>query len=173
MNIIEELKQNKNLSDEQFKVLLETDTYKDELFKQADIVRQQVYGKDVYLRGLIEFTNYCKNGCYYCGINCQNKNIQRYRLTKEEILQCCKDGYALGYRTFVLQGGEDPFFTDDIICDIVSEIRQNYKDCAITLSIGEKSKESYLAYFKAGANRFLLRHETANEIHDEVFKKKT
>ena len=165
MNIIEELKINKNLSDEQFKLLLETDTYKDELFKQADIVRQQVYGKDVYLRGLIEFTNYCKNGCYYCGINCTNKNIQRYRLTKDEILQCCKDGYSLGYRTFVLQSGEDPFFTDDIICDIVSEIRKNYKDCAITLSIGEKSKESYLAYFKAGANRFLLRHETANETH--------
>ena len=165
MNIIEELKSNKNLSDEQFKILLETDTYKDELFKQADIVRQQVYGKDVYIRGLIEFTNYCKNGCYYCGINCQNKNIQRYRLTKEEILQCCKDGYALGYRTFVLQGGEDPFFTDDLICDIVSAIRKNYKDCAITLSIGEKSKESFNAYFKAGANRFLLRHETANETH--------
>ena len=165
MNIIEELKINKNLSDEQFKLLLETDTYKEDLFKQADIVRQQVYGKDVYLRGLIEFTNYCKNGCYYCGINCTNKNIQRYRLTKEEILECCKQGYELGYRTFVLQGGEDPFFTDDIICDIVSEIRQNYKDCAITLSIGEKSKESYLAYFKAGANRFLLRHETANEEH--------
>ncbi|WP_372520556.1 [FeFe] hydrogenase H-cluster radical SAM maturase HydE [Candidatus Ruminimicrobiellum ovillum] len=165
MNIIEELKSNKNLSDEQFKLLLETDTYKEDLFKQADIVRQQVYGKDVYLRGLIEFTNYCKNGCYYCGINCTNKNIKRYRLTKDEILQCCKDGYALGYRTFVLQGGEDPFFTDDIICDIVSAIRQNYKDCAITLSIGEKSKESYLAYFKAGANRFLLRHETANEEH--------
>lgn len=165
MNIIEELKINKNLSDEQFKLLLETDTYKEDLFKQADIVRQQVYGKDVYLRGLIEFTNYCKNGCYYCGINCINKNIKRYRLTKDEILQCCKDGYALGYRTFVLQGGEDPFFTDDIICDIVSAIRKNYKDCAITLSIGEKSKESYLAYFKAGANRFLLRHETANEQH--------
>ena len=165
MNIIEELKINKNLSNEQFKLLLETDTYKDDLFKQADIVRKQVYGKDVYIRGLIEFTNYCKNGCYYCGINCTNKNIQRYRLTKDEILQCCKNGYALGYRTFVLQGGEDSFFTDDLICDIVSTIRKNYKDCAITLSIGEKSKESYIAYFKAGANRYLLRHETANETH--------
>ena len=165
MNIIEELKINKNLSNEQFKLLLETDTYKDDLFKQADIVRKQVYGKDVYIRGLIEFTNYCKNGCYYCGINCTNKNIQRYRLTKDEILQCCKNGYALGYRTFVLQGGEDSFFTDDLICDIVSTIRKNYKDCAITLSIGEKSKESYIAYFKAGAKRYLLRHETANETH--------
>ncbi len=165
MNIIEELKLNKNLSDEQFKLLLETDTFKDDLFKQADIVRKQVYGKDVYIRGLIEFTNYCKNGCCYCGINCTNKNITRYRLTKDEILQCCKQGYALGYRTFVLQGGEDSFFTDDLICDIVSAIRKNYKDCAITLSIGEKAKESYIAYFKAGANRYLLRHETANEEH--------
>ena len=165
MNIIEELKLNKNLSDEQFKLLLETDTFKDDLFKRADIVRKQVYGKDVYIRGLIEFTNYCKNGCYYCGINCTNKNITRYRLTKDEILQCCKVGYTLGYRTFVLQGGEDSFFTDDLICDIVSAIRKNYKDCAITLSMGEKSKESYIAYFKAGANRYLLRHETANEIH--------
>ena len=165
MNIIEELKINKNLSNEQFKLLLETDTYTNELFKQADIVRKQIYGKDVYIRGLIEFTNYCKNGCYYCGINCTNKNIQRYRLTKDEILQCCKNGYALGYRTFVLQGGEDSFFTDDLICDIVSTVRKNYKDCAITLSIGEKSKESYIAYFKAGANRYLLRHETANENH--------
>ncbi|MCR4662340.1 MAG: [FeFe] hydrogenase H-cluster radical SAM maturase HydE [Endomicrobiaceae bacterium] len=165
MNIIEELKINKNLLDEQFKVLLETDTYNDELFTQADIVRQQVYGKDVYLRGLIEFSNCCKNNCYYCGIGCENKNIKRYRLTKEEILDCCKQGYALGYRTFVLQSGEDPFFTDDLICDIVYAIRQNYKDCAITLSMGEKSKESYLAYFKAGANRYLLRHETANEEH--------
>ena len=165
MNIIEELKINKNLSNEQFKLLLETDTYKDDLFKQADIVRKQVYGKDVYIIGLIEFTNYCKNGCYYCGINCTNNNIQRYRLTKDEILQCCKNGYALGYRTFVLQGGEDSFFTDDLICDIVSTVRKNYKDCAITLSIGEKSKESYIAYFKAGANRYLLRHETANENH--------
>jgi len=165
MNIIEQLKQNKNLSDEQLKLLLETDNYNNELFKQADIVRQQVYGKDVYLRGLIEFSNYCKNNCYYCGIGCENKNITRYRLTKDEILQCCKKGYELGYRTFVLQSGEDPFFTDDLICDIVSEIRQNYKDCAITLSMGEKSKESYLAYFKAGANRYLLRHETANEEH--------
>ena len=165
MTIVEQLKQNKNLSDEQFKQLLETDTYNDELFKQADNVRQQVYGKDVYLRGLIEFSNYCKNGCYYCGINCQNATIKRYRLTKDEILDCCKQGYALGYRTFVLQSGEDSFFTDDLICDIVSAIRQNYKDCAITLSMGEKSKESYLAYFKAGANRYLLRHETANEEH--------
>ena len=92
MNIIEELKINKNLSNEQFKLLLETDTYTNELFKQADIVRKQIYGKDVYIRGLIEFTNYCKNNCYYCGINCTNKNIQRYRLTKDEILQCCKMG---------------------------------------------------------------------------------
>ncbi len=163
--MINKLKESHNLLDKELKTLLTDNSFNEELFKQADLVRREIYGDVVYLRGLIEITNYCKNGCFYCGINCQNKNIQRYRLTKEEILQCCKDGYALGYRTFVLQGGEDPFFSDDLICDIVSAIRQNYKDCAITLSIGEKSKESYIAYFKAGANRFLLRHETATEAH--------
>ena len=109
MNIIEELKINKNLSDEQFKVLLETDTYNDELFKQADIVRQQVYGKDVYLRGLIEFSNYCKNNCYYCGIGCENKNIKRYRLTKEEILDCCKQGYSLVTEHLFCKAGKTLF----------------------------------------------------------------
>ncbi len=164
-NIIDELKSNKNLSDEKFKILLNDDTSDEYLFKQADSVRRQIYAADVYLRGLIEITNYCKNGCYYCGIGCENRELKRYRLSKEEILSCCKTGYELGYRTFVLQGGEDIFFTDKKICDIVSAIRKNYKDCAITLSLGEKSKESYTAFFKAGANRYLLRHETAKENH--------
>ena len=130
----------------------------------ADKIRQQYYGKKVYIRGLIEFTNYCKNNCYYCGIRAGNAHAQRYRLSKEQILDCCAEGYKLGFRTFVLQGGEDPYFTDERICEIVAAIRKQHPDCAITLSIGEKEKASYQAYFEAGANRYLLRHETASEV---------
>lgn len=131
----------------------------------ADKLRRQYYGDAVYIRGLIEFTNYCKNNCYYCGIRNGNDQAQRYRLTQEQILACCTEGYALGFRTFVLQGGEDPYFTDTRICAIVSAIRSKFPDCAITLSIGEKERASYQAYFDAGANRYLLRHETAAEEH--------
>ncbi len=164
-NLIDKLRESRSLTDTELKLLLETEAYDKELSKQADSVRQSVYGNHVYIRGLIEFTNYCKNNCYYCGIRRDNKNAQRYRLTKEEILLCCKEGYKLGFRTFVLQGGEDGFYTDEMICHIVSDIRKGYPDCAITLSIGEKSKESYKAFFEAGANRYLLRHETANNNH--------
>lgn len=163
--IIDTLLQDQDLSDHEFSALLETAEYDDKLFLVADKVRRQIYGDDVYIRGLIEFTNYCKNNCYYCGIRRDNQNIKRYRLTKEEILTCCDEGYSLGFRTFVMQGGEDPYFTDSIICDIVSSIRNKFPDCAITLSMGEKSKESYLAYYNAGANRYLLRHETADNEH--------
>lgn len=123
------------------------------------------YGKDIYVRGLIEFTNYCKNDCYYCGIRKSNHNAMRYRLTKEEILECAKEGYELGFRTFVLQGGEDGHYTDEELVTIIHEIKSKYTDCALTLSIGEKSYESYLKFYNAGADRYLLRHETANEIH--------
>ena len=135
------------------------------LYANAREVADEVYGKRVFKRGLIEFTNYCKNDCYYCGIRRSNACVDRYRLDKEQILDCCEKGYALGYRTFVLQGGEDGYFTDERVCEIVSEIRKTYPDCVITLSIGEKSKESYQKYFNAGADRYLLRHETANEEH--------
>ena len=135
------------------------------LYRQAREVADSIYGKRVFKRGLIEFTNYCKNDCYYCGIRRSNANAERYRIEKEAILDCCTKGYELGYRTFVLQGGEDGYFTDERICGIVSSIRESYPDCAITLSIGEKSKESYQKYFEAGADRYLLRHETANEEH--------
>lgn len=135
------------------------------LFERARAVRHRVYGHDVYMRGLIEFTNHCKNDCYYCGIRRSNRDAQRYRLTKEQILECCSSGHGLGFRTFVLQGGEDPFFTDEKIVDIVGAIKQNHPDCAVTLSVGEKSRESYLAYRQAGADRYLLRHETANGDH--------
>ena len=176
--LIKELREKSILSRDKFTELLSTDKYDALLFESADKIRQSVYGKDVYIRGLIEFTNYCKNDCYYCGIRCSNKNTVRYRLTKEEILECCREGYELGFRTFVLQGGEDPYFTDERMVDIVKSIRGEFSDCAITLSIGEKSYESYLAYYNAGANRFLLRHETAesdhyNKLHPEHMKLET
>lgn len=135
------------------------------LFEKSRRIRHQIYGHDIFVRGLIEFTNYCKNDCYYCGIRRSNKNAQRYRLQKDDILMCCEQGYGLGFRTFVLQGGEDPYFTDERITDIVSSIKRLYPDCAVTLSIGEKSRESYEAFFAAGADRYLLRHETANDKH--------
>lgn len=163
---IDELERSRNLPDSELLKLL---TCKGEaleyLFERARTVRQGIYGKEVYLRGLIEFTNYCKNNCFYCGIRRDNANAQHYRLTEEEILTCCQQGYALGFRTFVLQGGEDPWFTDDRICNLVSQIHTQHPDCAITLSIGEKSRESYQAYFDAGAERYLLRQETANVQH--------
>ena len=127
--------------------------------------RKRIYGTDVYVRGLIEFTNYCKNDCLYCGIRRGNRKAVRYRLTHEEILSCCRTGYALGFRTFVLQGGEDPYFTDDRMTAIVRDIRDTYPDCAITLSLGERSMDSYAALFEAGADRYLLRHETADPVH--------
>jgi biotin synthase len=113
----------------------------------------------------VEFTNICKNDCLYCGIRRDNTEVARYRLSKDDILECCREGYGAGFRTFVLQGGEDPYYTDDIMTDIVSAIRAEFPDCAITLSIGEKSRESYQRYYDAGANRYLLRHETANPEH--------
>ncbi len=135
------------------------------LFAKARAVREKYYGKEVYLRGLIEFTNYCRNDCYYCGIRKSNLHASRYRLTKEDILSCCENGYGLGFRTFVLQGGEDGTYSDAQMVDIISAIRTHYPDCAITLSIGERSYETYLSFFEAGANRYLLRHETANSSH--------
>ena len=165
--LVDELKIEQILPEEQLKELLSDWSPKEEeyLYEQARQVREAVYGKDVYLRGLIEFSNYCRNDCYYCGIRRSNAHAERYRLTKEQILDCCSQGYDLGFRTFVLQGGEDGYFTDDKICSIVSEIKKRYPDCAVTLSIGEKSYESYKAFYDAGADRYLLRHETANCEH--------
>jgi biotin synthase len=135
------------------------------LFAAARQVREEHYGNDVYFRGLIEFTNYCKNNCYYCGIRRDNARVERYRLSTEEILNCCRMGDLLGYRTFVLQGGEDPWFTDDRIVEMLEAVRRVYPDHAITLSIGERSRKSYERFFRAGANRYLLRHETASDEH--------
>ncbi len=133
------------------------------LAQRAAAVRQQAYGRDVFIRGLIEFTNYCRNDCFYCGIRRSNACAQRYRLTREEILACCRTGYGLGFRTFVLQGGEDPFFTTERMAELVRAIKQAYPDCAVTLSVGEKDRATYQAWFDAGADRYLLRHETADE----------
>lgn len=131
----------------------------------AQATAHKHFGNKVYVRGLIEFTSYCKNDCYYCGLQCSNKNAVRYRLSKEQIMQCCQSGYELGFRTFVLQGGEDPHFTDSVMCDIVSSIKSAYPDCAVTLSLGERTTESYKKLFESGADRYLLRHETADEQH--------
>ena len=164
---IQKLKETHNLSREEWISLIvnRSDVLADELFAEASKVRQQSYGNTIYIRGLIEFTNHCKNDCFYCGIRKSNGNAERYRLSKEAILSCCKTGYALGFRTFVLQGGEDGYFTDKRLCEIVSSIKGLYPDCAVTLSVGEKSRESYQSLFDAGADRYLLRHETFDFTH--------
>ncbi len=164
-NIVDTLAKAQNLTDSELALLIETEQQDNYLSKIADKVRREIYSNDVYLRGLIEITNYCKNDCFYCGIRKSNRLTQRYRLSEEEILACCREGYELGFRTFVLQGGEDQYFTDDRICSIVSKIRASFPDCAITLSIGEKSYESYKRFYESGANRYLLRHETAEDKH--------
>ncbi|MCM1179514.1 MAG: [FeFe] hydrogenase H-cluster radical SAM maturase HydE [Clostridium sp.] len=142
-----------------------TVTLREQLSAAADKAKQKYFGNKIYIRGLIEFSNYCKNDCYYCGIRHGNHNADRYRLSKEDILLCCREGYELGFRTFVLQSGEDPLYTDAQMADIISGIHQTYPDCAITLSLGERSKESYQRLFDAGADRYLLRHETADKTH--------
>lgn len=128
-------------------------------------IRDRIYGKNIYIRGLIEFTNCCKNDCYYCGIRRSNKKTVRYRLTREEILMCCEYGYELGFRTFVLQGGEDGYFTDERLEEIIRSIKKHWPDCAVTLSVGERDRDSYARLREAGADRYLLRHETANDCH--------
>ena len=163
--IVQQLHDTQTLPDDALTALLETADHDAELFAAADAVRHEHYGDVVFLRGLIEFTNHCRNNCYYCGIRRDNLKVQRYRLTPEEILSCADEGYALGYRTFVLQGGEDPYYTDERMVELVSALHTRFPDCAITLSIGEKSRASYQAFFDAGARRYLLRHETASETH--------
>lgn len=165
--LVDKLEAQNRLNREEWIQLIEGRTPKlaQYIFEKARKIRQAYYGTDVYIRGLIEFTNYCKNDCYYCGIRRSNSRAHRYRLSEEQILRCCHQGYTLGFRTFVLQGGEDGYFTDERMVNLVKEIRKNYPDCAITLSIGERSYDSYLALFEAGADRYLLRHETWDEEH--------
>ncbi len=153
------------LRDEYLFLIKNRDNCSNYLFKNASKVREKIYGKEIYIRGLIEFTNYCKNDCFYCGIRRSNKKIERYRLSKEEILKCAHEGYLLGFRTFVLQGGEDIYYTDEVLIDIISTIKSKYPDCAITISLGERSFDSYKNLREAGADRYLLRHETSNKLH--------
>lgn len=165
VKLVDELRALGELSDENLRFLIESEDENllTELMRQADEVRREVYGKNVYLRGLIEITSYCKNNCYYCGIRRGNLAAERYRLTPDAILQCCENGYKLGFRTFVLQGGEDAWFTDEVLCPLISELKSRFPDCAVTLSLGERSEESYRALRDAGADRYLLRHEAASE----------
>ncbi len=165
--LIDKLALEHSLSVEEYEKLIEarspeTTSY---LTEKAVEARKSVYGNKVFIRGLIEISNICKNDCYYCGIRKSNKNCDRYRLTADDIIECCIEGYALGFRAFVMQGGEDSHFTDDILCDIISRIKQSCAGCAVTLSLGERSKESYQRLFDAGADRYLLRHETATPTH--------
>ena len=166
-DLIFKLEKENKLTKEEWVQLIEgrTPELMEFLFERARKVRHVHYGKDVYIRGLIEFTNYCRNDCYYCGIRRSNTCLSRYRLTEEEIFSCCRNGYHLGFRTFVLQGGEDGWFTRERMTALIRSIHAEFPDCAITLSVGEREKEEYQEYFDAGANRFLLRHETANEKH--------
>lgn len=165
--LIDRLEQNHKLSREEYRLLLES-TDEDLLnysFEKARKASLSVFGNKIYIRGLIELTNYCRNDCYYCGIRRSNREASRYRLTPEDIWECCRQGYDLGFRTFVLQGGEDMTYTREALCGIIETMRKDYPDCAITLSIGERSREDYEAFYKAGADRFLLRHETASPDH--------
>lgn len=168
MKAVDKLIQRQKLTKEEFIEILKQQDDPDirELLKEEAVrLRKHYYGTKVFTRGLIEFTNYCKNDCYYCGIRRSNKNAKRFRLSQEDILACCENGYELGFRTFVLQGGEDVWYTDEKLVEIIRKIKTLYPECAVTLSVGEKSYESYKAYKEAGADRYLLRHETADEQH--------
>ena len=173
-DLADKLERTGDLTDEEFISLLESEgpELNEYLAEKARPVRERYYAKEVYLRGLIEFTNYCKNNCRYCGIRSGNRNAERYRLTEEQIIDCSDQGYALGFRTFVLQGGEDPYYTDERMEFIVRSIKERHPDCAITLSIGEREKDSYQRLFDAGADRYLLRHETADKEHYEMLHPK-
>lgn len=165
--IADKLIQSHKLDKEEWNYLLEQNTSEgmEYLRCAAKKLTEEKFGNQIYLRGLIEFTNICKKDCYYCGIRCSNRKVERYRLTKDEILDCCRKGYKLGLRTFVLQGGEDSRFTSEILCDLIKSIRTEFPDCAVTLSVGEWDRESYESFYRAGAQRYLLRQETSDEVH--------
>lgn len=165
--LIEKLKSEHKLSRKEYLFLLEnrTEQAAEKLASYAVEERKKIYGNAVFIRGLIEISNICKNDCYYCGIRKSNGNCRRYRLTPEEILSCAHEGYNLGFRTFVLQGGEDGYYTDSVLCEVIHTLKDEYKDCAVTLSLGERDRESYQRLYEAGADRYLLRHETADAFH--------
>lgn len=165
--IIDELYRNNDIEEKELIYLIKNidNKWREYLIQKANETKIKHYSNKVFMRGLIEFTNYCKNDCFYCGIRRGNGNVERYRLSLEEILDCCRIGEKLGYRTFVLQGGEDSYYTDDKIVEMIKEIKNSFPECAITLSLGEKPYESFKKYYDAGADRYLLRHETASEDH--------
>lgn len=165
--LIDKLEREHSLSLADYQALIDHRTPKlaEELARRAVAARQKIYGNAVFIRGLIEISNFCKNDCLYCGIRRSNKNCSRYRLEASDILACCDEGYSLGFRTFVMQGGEDAYYTDERLCDLIGQIKARYPDCAVTLSLGERSRESYQRLFDAGADRYLLRHETATDAH--------
>lgn len=167
MNIIEQIRDSRDITLPQLQLLLTThnEAALHQLRASAFEVKQQVYGNKIFMRGLIEISSYCRNNCYYCGLRRDNATASRYRLTPQQIYSCCQAGYELGFRTFVLQGGEDMWFNDERMVEIVSHIHECFPDCAITLSLGERSYESYLKLYEAGAERYLLRHETASQEH--------
>ncbi len=168
-DLVDKLEKEHSLTIDEYKLLIENrnDEIASYITEKAVKARKDVYGSTIFIRGLIEISNICKNDCLYCGIRASNKTCERYRLNKDEILSCCQEGYLLGFRTFVMQGGEDLHFTDEVLVDIISEIKSKHPDCAITLSLGERSRESYQMLFDAGADRYLLRHETASKEHYE------
>lgn len=173
-DLVEKLHKEKTLSKKEFTELINCDTDTAERLRAlAEKVRIENYGHDIYTRGLIEFSNCCKQDCLYCGIRRSNQNCERYRLTLDEIMECCCEGYNLGFRTFVLQSGEDPYYDDDKICEIITAIKSEYPDCALTLSIGEKPHDSYKRFYNCGADRYLLRHETADKEHYEKLHPKS
>lgn len=166
-SLIDRLEADRVLPADAFLTLLmqQTPAVQEELARRARAVRERIYGKTVYIRGLIECSSFCKNDCYYCGLRRSNQNAQRYRLTEEEILQCCAEGWQLGFRTFVLQGGEDPALSPDCVARTVRAIKKRFPGCAVTLSLGEHSKDVFQIWKEAGADRYLLRHETASDAH--------
>lgn len=166
-SLIDKLERERSLTLDEYELLIEnrSDEAAELLRRRAVKARMEHYGSAVYIRGLIEISNICKNNCLYCGIRAGNGDCERYRLTKEQILECCEEGYGLGFRTFVMQGGEDGYYSDEVLCDIVKSIKNRYPDCAVTLSLGERSRESYQRLYDAGADRYLLRHETASAEH--------
>ena len=165
--LIDKLNTQKALQKEEWIQLFTTFCEEDRVYA-ATIARRiadSIFGKNIYIRGIVEFSNFCKNDCFYCGIRCSNQNALRYRLSKEEILACCDEGRKLGFMSFVLQSGEDKAYSVPELCDIAKQIKTRHPDCALTLSLGELKPEEYRALYDAGADRYLLRHETANEEH--------
>ena len=168
MHLLEKLEQNRNLTLEEWQALIQKQSeYQKEAEKRANILREQNFGNRIYVRGLIEFTNYCKNDCYYCGIRKSNQNAERYRLSTEQILECTDTGYELGFRTFVLQGGEDAWYTDERILELVCAIRERHPDCAITLSLGERNRDSYEAFFDDYCD-FMKKLDRADSVSAEM-----